>query len=524
MTEYVPLLELEIEEPALAGPRPHRYGFTTRGEPANIDPGDGRARRGFGPGLVSLALPSRTADLYAGTSSSPGSARVVVSLDYFDVFKLKAQRVRLQHIRGRMWWWRPGTTLAEAVQVWRGILRNPSVSTTSRTFSFDLAAGTREVDTVFPPGLIGDADRFDEAPEASRPQALPVIYGTNQKVPIYRVTNDPGLSPPAVGTNVRFIIAGHRVAADQTVTVADGQGFSVAGLTVNHAVDGRGQEYAYVDVSNAEPDWTDSRDLYVDEIVGWPGPGDNAGRRVVVDKLGDVLAHIVTTYGAEQFAELDRARIFGARSLLNRYTVGVVVNTAESGSILRFLKARIEGHFPVAFSYAAGRFGWDFAGIPPGDKPVGTITWRHNAHERGDFTPEVPIDAVRARFEVKWRADGYAAGPTRSYRRDETNSGPCKAALMQWRAGIVESIDAPDVVDETTAALLVEDQIRRLAGMRARASYIVDEPEWVRHGLFARIHVNDADYGWTAQRCLVEGITPQKPGRVKVDVVVEEPE
>ena len=57
--------------------------------------------------------------------------------------------------------------------------------------------------------------------------------------------------------------------------------------------------------------------------------------------------------------------IYAARSKLNAFRVGSWFNNRTDGeSLLRILKTRYEGQFPVSFNFANGRFGWDYTGVP----------------------------------------------------------------------------------------------------------------------------------------------------------------
>lgn len=512
LSGYHYLVELAIEEPEILDHEVDRRGFCTFPEPTLIDPGDGTAPRFFGPGLIRASVPARSADFMTAQTSADGTASATIATESFDAWGLLRQGVRLQRIMVRWWWWREGQTLAEAVLVWRGQLSDPDIGET--TFSFKAKTGTREQDAPLPPGVIGDEGRFPDAPDSARAQAMPVIYGIVRNLPIYRISPDPGASPPAAATNVDFLVCGH-VAVQTATVVTDGQDMATPITGFFYGVDGRGQQYTYVTRPNTTPNWS-TGSFHVTVAQGHVGPGGE-----VIQKLGDVLLHIVTTYGRERFLELDRDRIFAARSRLNRFTVGVIFNQPNSGSVISLLRSRFEGRFPVSFSFVGGRFGWDYAGVPEPGPPVAEIVWKQNAHSRGNL---VPVDAstLRSRFEIAYGVDPFAGGNTLSISRDETSSGPCKRAHLKWGISTEQRLEVPDAANEATARLLAEDQIRRLTLRRVRTSYTCSEPDWINLPLFSRVHVTDPDRGWDGEPCLIEGITPRRPGVVDIALITED--
>lgn len=522
MTEYHVLIELAVEEPEVPDAADW-YGFTTYPGTITVTGADGLPRY-FVPGLIAYTLPGRSADLYAGGGVSTGSASGTVSLDVFPALRLLKLGVRFQRMRVRMWWWSPGQTLAEAVQVWIGQLTDPDINDDAGTFAFRVDSGTREQDAALPRGYIGDDGRFPDAPDPAKPQAVPVLYGRVRNLPAYRLDDDPGPSPPAPATNIRFMICGHPTPTF-LCRLTDNEGMTSALTAPSIGTDGRGDQFTYITVQNTLAGWTEGGSYFINAASGWKAPGEPGAafpfsNDVLVHRLGDVLVHLVTTYAAERFFELDRERIFAARSLLNRFRVGMMFNSPSAGSVLQALKSRFERQFPVTFNFAAGLFGWDYAGIPPGDEPHGHIVWKQNAHTRTSIRP-VPLSALRSRFEIAYNLDGYAGGNTTAIRRDETNSGPCRAAFERWGISTVQRLEVPDTVYDDTARLLAEEQISRLTVRRLRTSYIVDEPKWLRWPLFARVHVTDPDRGWVDEPFLVEGITPQRPGNVVMSLISE---
>lgn len=363
--DYYPLVELEIEEPEVFGPAPQRFGFTTRPQSFTTVDAQGGLHT-FLPGLLSADVPARRGDFYSGASASESAPSFRVTLDAFPAVEFFAMRIRFEWIRVRIWWWRPGWTLEEAVQVWVGRLRDPIIDPDRREFSASAPPGTTEIDVEFPPGFIGDEDRFPSAPESSQSVPLPVIIGTPRNVPIYAVQDDSiEPSPPAVFATARYVIAGHPIGSTSLTIRSDGDVGFIAVKSVAEGLDGRGERYSYVVMDNTDPGWAPAMSLYAGEattgiVQGQIGPGGTA-----IKGLGDVLIYMLHTYAREQFFEIDRDRIYAARAKLNAFRVGSWFNNRTDGeSLLRILKTRYEGQFPVSFNFANGRFGWDYTGFP----------------------------------------------------------------------------------------------------------------------------------------------------------------
>jgi hypothetical protein len=527
--DFYPLIELEIEEPELFGPAPQRFGFTTRPQSFTTVDAQGGAHT-FLPGLLSVDVPARRADFYSGASASESAPSFSVALEAFPAVDFWAMRIRFEWIQVRIWWWRPGWTLAEAVQVWVGRLRDPVIEPGSAadgragTFSASAPPGTTEIDVDFPPGFIGDEGRFPSAPESSLPVPLPIIIGTPRNVPIYAIEDDSvDFSPPAPAASIRYLVAAHPIASETLTIRSDGaNGFIKAGESVLEDIDGRGNRYSYVELDNTDAGWGPGLALYAGDGTTGVVDGQIGPEGTAIKGLGDVLIYMLHTFAREQFFEIDRDRIYAARAKLNAFRVGSWFNNRTDGeSLLRILKTRYEGQFPVSFNFANGRFGWDYTGVPEaGTAAVASIVWGQNAHDRGPLQ-NVSIELLRTRFEIQYQRDGYAAGTVGSVRRGPENSAKARACLTKWRINREAVISAPDCADEYTARLLAEDQINRLTVLRSRIEYVVDEPRLATLPLFARVVVTDATWGWVNEPFLVEGVALLQPGRVSLALITE---
>ena len=521
MADWYTLIALSIEDPIQpTSAYPQTLGFTDKPEGAWLASGTSEPDRRFEPGLLDAPLPVRSGDLYGKGGMGASGMALKLSLDTFPAVDLLAGNVRLQRIRARVYWWRAGDALDQAQLVWKGQVASPVIDIEGNVFSCSLAAATREVDAPFPGAKIGDDGRFATNPDQASDQVLPVIYGTVKGLPAFRITEDFGPVPPAVpGSFTRFAVAGHRVPSQSVNLIFREDGASYGAFAVTTERDSRGDEYAEITVLGTVTGpggelWEKDGTVWLDSIEGWTGA---VGQ---VERLGDVLIHLVRTYAAENSLELDWSRISAATSHLNRFKVACAFN-AGGGSLLRLLSGRFQQQFPVVFGWARGLFGWDFADMPPGSGSMGEIIWRHNAHERGVVTP-VPDSLLRSRFEIGYGVDLSAGGNTAALRVDKSSNARCAGAEHRWGVSPVLRIEAPDAADAGTATLLADDLINRLTKRRLRVSYVVDEPTWISLPLFARLAITDDDLGWVERSFLLEGVAPVQPGRLRLALVSED--
>lgn len=501
MAEHRVLLELDVDGEI--------HGFAIDNESVLVELDDG-TERVFGPGVTIEDLPARSAPIF-GVGVAEGSVRVLLQLPALDLWT-RRDRVQPQQVIGRLYFWPEGEVLRPEHEIYRGALRSPDwalavddAGNQVGSVTFDLAPPTRTADVAFPPAAVGDDGRFPDAPEGSAGQAVPVIYGTVrgvQLVPISDTAGDP----------VRLLVAGHAVVS-ASVTVRNGEGTAIAGgpYTVSMGTDGRGDVYSYVEVDAAN--YVDN--LHAAQVTGWARPDGEA-----LDRLGDVLLHLWTTYGGERFYELDRDRVFAARVRLNRFGIAAFFNErSDTGTVLRAIAGRIEPQFPVVFGFACGRFGWDATDLPEGDAdPARVLTYGVDSSDRVGPS-ETSVDDVLTEFEIAYAYDGFEGGTTASKQADRDNNGACRGAESRWGRSAVSRFSAPDVADDDTAALLLADQVRRRTEVRLRVSYLGLDGTWTAVRLWEQVAVTDAECGWSEKAFIVEGRKPRLDGRVDLTLV-----
>jgi hypothetical protein len=500
-----PLLELDVDGAV--------YGFVIDNEPVlvTLDDGDERA---YVPGAWVDALPARSSPI-GGGAGDQGAVGVTLQLSALDLWGLR-ESVPAQSVTGRLYFWPDGETLRPEHEIFRGAIRSPKWSLSydaagrqTGSVSFDLSPPTRAADVAFPPALVGDTGRFPDAPDASKGRVMPVVYGTVAGLQLIPVTD-----PSAASLiNVTLLIAGHKLTST-AITVNDGDGAAIAGnpYTVHEGIDGRGEVYSYVSIPTGS--YTDN--LYAVSVTGWPAPDGAA-----LDRLGDMLLHIWHTYAGEPFYELDRARAWGARDRLNRLRVGMAFDDrAEGGTVLRALAGRLEGQFPVVFGFAGGRFGWDATlFLERGDVvPTRTLTYGLDTTER-EGPDETSVDDLVTEIVLDYAYDGFSGNTTATKRADRDSNGACRGAESRWGRSPIDRLSAPDVVDDGTAFLALEDQARRLAKLRYRVTYRGLDGDWWDVPLWEEVSVTDDEAGWSETAFVVEAKAPRMDGRVDVSLL-----
>lgn len=473
---------------------------------------------GFGPGLVVDSMPMKAASLVGESAADVGSLSATLALDAFDVWTPRADHP-LQTITVRVWLamvddygapiWSDGTprALDNASEIFRGVLRDPQPDLDAGMLSFTAAPQTRTVDIMFPPCAI-EAQRFPDAPEDSTANAVPIIYGTVQGLPLRAVSD-------VTATPIRLVVAGHPIVSTTIDIWRDGA-LVAAGASVLYDVDDLGGEYAYVEIAKAT--YTAGTNVYAASVVGWRAPDGTA-----IDGLGDVLLHLWRTYSDERYYELDLPRAEAARATLNRYAVGVFSNTQQASTgLIRILVSWIGGQFPVAFGASGGRFGWDATRIPtdveiPG-LTVGTLTYGLDAQQR-DGPAESSADEIVNRWEVHYGLDGYARGAVNVLRADWRTMGALRGSVSRWGESPIERVDCPAVSTADSAWSVLTDRARLKSVVRETVTYVGLGGEWYDQPLFRVVLVTDEAAGYDREPCLIVSLAPDIYGRVSMSLL-----
>ena len=480
-------------------------GLTVDGAACEVERADGTTRT-FVPGGEIEALPHRSSPV-TGDGAGDQSVRMSLAVGVYNSWALR-RTAPFQLATCRIYWWPEGDLLRDEHELFRGCVREPEWELGpdgQGRVTFSLVPSRRIDDVAFPPFLVGDAGRFPDAPDEGKTSAVPVVYGTVYGMPVVAVT-DPTVDP------VRMVLACHRVGST-TVQLARGGANVGAPLAVGYGIDRLGGTYAYVEVTPAT--YAAGSDLYAVRLDGWVDGG------AVVGRLGDVMEHAFRTYARASWYELDRPRVEAARPVLNRIAVGAYANERGDGTVMQFLQQRLGGQFPVAFSFAGGRFGWDAVLFPRGAEAafiVGRVTYGQDAAERlGPM--ETSADDVLTDIELTYGFDGYQAGATKSLRFSPETSLDARRAMSRWGRSPVLTQDAPDVSDSDSAYLLLTDLALKRSRVRHRVEYHGLDERFYFLPLGAVVAVVDADLGWSDEPCILEAVEPRKDGLVDVVLV-----
>jgi hypothetical protein len=267
-----------------------------------------------------------------------------------------------------------------------------------------------------------------------------------------------------------------------------------------------------VDVPAAS--WSDNS-LFTGTILGMLGPEEQP-----LAGLGDVIDHMVHTYGRDQWQELATDRIRPANRVLNRYTVGVLFNERQTGdTLLGLLASRFGGQFPVVFGAVGGRFGWDVVLTPRPDAPPAlALSYGVNAFQRTDVQ-ETARSAVRNAFILEWGYRGSTGHAPNTLERRADNDERCRASASRWGRSADFRWQAADVADAATAVLLLSEQVARQSEVFERVGYLCTEPAILRLPYGSVIEVTDSRAGWAGRRFLLESVRPASDGTVAIGLV-----
>lgn len=479
----------------------YRLGLTTTSLSFEVDLPDGSSL-GFTPGGELDALPIRSAPV-VGSPPGDQSLRGAISVEVSDLWA-KRFAAPVQLATCRVYWWPEGELLRPEHEVYRGVLRDPQwqLQGTGR-LGFSLVTDRRADDVAFPPSLVSDAGRFPSAPDDSKGYAVPVVYGRCSGLPLLAVSSE-------AGDPVRLLVAGHVVYSPAIQPKRQGADAGPA-LNVLQGVDGLGSAYSYVEMAQA--DYAGGSDVYAEEVEG-----QEVGGRPVT-QLGDVLEHLVRTYGPA-YHELDRARVEGARRMLNRISVGFFVNDRQGSTLLSFIQNRLAGQLPFVVSSAGGRLGWDSLLFPRGDDPfaVDHLVYGQNSYDRVGPT-ETSADDVLSDIELTYGFDGYQVADLLSLRFSPETSLDARRASSRWGRSPILSESAPDISEAGAAYLLLTDKAARLTRVRWRVEYQGVDGSWYFYPLQSVVLVTDADLGWVEEPCVVEVVEARKDGLCDVVLV-----
>lgn len=494
-----------------------KYGFALQGGQTTIE------GQHFGPGLVSLTPPTRGVDLYASSTTS-GSASFTLSAEIFDYLGLRARGLLLHKGSATVYQYTGvETRLSDLTLLYAGILDQLVFSAEGNTFAASITAPEYLADLIFPPAKVGDYLRFPNAKPSQNSLAVPIIYGFCTDVPLIPIDDD-AIAPPLV--NVRYLVAGHRVASSSIVLVdSDGNvaGGAASFTVVGPIIDGLGGQFSYVDVPLANYE----ENLYAKELLGKTKDGSTP-----ISNLGDVIEDIWQTY-AKDF-EIDYARVTRARARLNRYTVGIRFDRQESDlSLTAMLESRISGQFPVIFGAIGGKYGWDVGQLPEREDPI-QATWsvpEDLLPVSGQTLASTPLRAIRNEFFVEYERSGVAAGDQSGYIVNAANSEVCRASLARWGATPRDRLSLPDVPrlsdaffsvativnDDVSGAWAIATQKARVQGfVRDRISYTLMDLKWLKMPLLSLVKLTDARFGWVEKLFVVESLGATVAGQVVV--------
>lgn len=480
------------------------HGLSTDGNAYEVTTWDDRVL-GFVPLAEVTELPTRSAPVFGTSYAGSSGIGITITGIAEDLYSRRRQNP-IQLAQATIYWWEPGTVLKPQDELYAGVLREPVFDLVED--GGVLTAQIVPLDTshvaIFPPTVIGDDGRFPNAPTTGKSSAVPVIFGTVRGVPFYSISLE--ATDPQ-----RLVLAGHDLVST-TVDIAHDNDQVLVNKPVLYARDGRGDIYAYVELAKAAFDAYPN--VYALEVQGFPGPN---GRPLAA--LGDVLEHLMRTYGQGLWYQLDRKRVEAARVHLNRIEVGFFVNEAGV-PINQFVEGRFAGQFPIAFGIVGGRYGWDSL-LFPLDRNRAYVDEIVDGQNAFGFAPprETSADDLIGIVELEYGLDGASGSQLASRRLDASNSPVARRVRERWGEKPIERISLPDVPDPGIAYSLGTDLLAKRGWVRERIEIEeVDERFW-RYPLLSLIRTTSSQFGIEAEPYLLEVVQPNEDGSCRVVLV-----
>tara|TARA_Y100001970_G_scaffold294130_1_gene447320 strand:+ start:2059 stop:3966 length:1908 start_codon:yes stop_codon:yes gene_type:complete len=236
-------------------------------------------------------------------------------------------------------------------------------------------------------------------------------------------------------------------------------------------------------------------------LVGKPHPSGTP-----MDGLGDMLLDIWREYARQGYGDLDQARIAKALPVLNKYKVGVLFNEQPKAStVTRMIASRISSQFPVTLGAQTGVWGFDCLEFPSKEDDL-LFEFRRGINlDQVLSIKETDLSKVRNRFHIKYRYDGWKGETVKELFLDKENSSLCRTSAHRWGESPQYLIEAPDISDSGTAALIANEWARRLCSVRMRYQYVTYDTSVISLPLASHVTLTDESLGIHNESMCYEG-------------------
>ena len=355
--------------------------------------------------------------------------------------------------------------------------------------------------------------------------AVPVIYGNNSNVALnilghYRVDNG--------GDYVKVyicIVASHRVIGDPSISSGSNPFAAIIkydNILIPSSVGGvdtdrLNSEFSYVTVPvlYADADYEDLQPLYpsnfdiyqsyISTIVGKPSVGGSA-----ISGMYDVVQDMWVSYGGGQASQIDWKSSVQSRSSLNALEVSAVFNTrSENQTLLDILSQRLQGQFPVSFSFPLGRLAWQgvfFRNPGSNPDPVKAITLGRNALSRGGVSQTGVSDIVN-NLKVSFGINGNSGEDSESILLDSHHSEIARVSEDRWGKSDLSELRVQDSSFADTVSLIANNRLMKSAGVRFEVSYTLSDLSFVSLPFMSIISVTDEQCGFDNEPFYFLGIS-----------------
>jgi hypothetical protein len=365
--------------------------------------------------------------------------------------------------------------------------------------------------------------------------AIPVVYGKNKNVAAtvlghYRV-NDTALT--SYFKVFILIIAGHRVVGDPDMVPQSGCDFALTlmldsydltdtedlggnqhFLKCHYGIDRFGQEFSYAtfaveyyDVSSgdnyeqsSQPSSFDIYQCHIPVLHGKNAFGDGA-----IAGLGNVVRDMWLNYTELGLSTVDSDAVDTGTPDLNAYSIDAVFNDHSPGqSIVSVLSRRIQGQFPIIFSFSSGMLSWKSSELIPDQEPSARIIYGVNAYSRGKVS-ETDYNSVVNNVSVSYGVNGQSGGMSKSVTVNKSNNRIAKRSALNWGESFQQKVQISDTYDDSTIQRIADNIVYENGGVRFLVSYESDFMPLFFLPMLSIVLVKDDDAGFDDEKFYFTG-------------------
>jgi hypothetical protein len=454
-------------------------------------------------GLVSVE-PARIAADPATRAYEANSGSVSLAIEYSDYCKLRRRPMAIQAADVDVWLVPVAGPWEARILIGRGRPRGASYDRTAGVLSFEIAQ-PRVYDTAMPVRF-ADIVRWPNLPDKSIGLPLPICYGDVQRVTTIVLYEDQD--------DNQLLLAGHDILSTTCTLHRVTHDYDVpdlTGIAVIEATDGRGNRYAYVDLTDAQ---------YYDPISGDPYNfcADFTG---VCDAGVGSISHpvsialdLINSYCALPPGYVDEAAFLDVKTRFPA-VVSAVFSGEENATVLETIASRFGDPWPIAWAWDRGRFGPHYCSYQA-QTPLARLALNRELLSGASEIVEPDVDGILNEFSVL-----YDPNPVRQRYEgliylSETTSAYCAESVGRYGKRHGGTVELSDVRDSATAQWLAAEIVATYAFPHLRAAY-VGQAEAIDLRVGRMYSITDCEQGWWREDFLLLGWQPRADGLVDLE-------